>query len=318
LLYTLLKSPAKFALRFYCRNISINKPEALLMKGPLLIAANHPNSFLDAIILATIFRDPVYSLTRGDAFANNFFIKLLRSLKMLPVYRQSEGAENLEANYTTFSECLNIFKTNGIVLIFSEGRCINEWRLRPLKKGTARLAISAWQQGIPLKILPTGINYSCFRIFGKNVILNFGETISVEDINVDLNSGKAAIDFNAKLNEQFKKLVIEINKDDTQKVKKSFYVHQPLIKKVLLAVPAFAGWLLHLPLYLPVTLSVKNKAEDHFDSVVVGLLFFIYPFYILLLSLLLFLITKNSIVWLCIGVLPFTAWCYLQLKKQFA
>ena len=37
-------------------------------QGPLLIAANHPNSFLDAIILDTLFKNTVYSLTRGDAF----------------------------------------------------------------------------------------------------------------------------------------------------------------------------------------------------------------------------------------------------------
>ena len=79
-------------------------------------------------------------------FANKYIRKLLTSFKMLPVYRQSEGAENLEHNYSTFSSCQNIFKKNGIALIFSEGRCINEWHLRPLKKGTARLAINAWQQ----------------------------------------------------------------------------------------------------------------------------------------------------------------------------
>ena len=201
------------------------------MEGPLVIAANHPNSFLDAIILATIFRHPIYSLTRGDAFANNFFTRLLRSLKMLPVYRQSEGAENLEINYTTFDECIEIFKKSGIVLIFSEGRCINEWHLRPLKKGTARLAISAWQQNIPLKVIPLGINYSSFRIFGKNVILNFGEIITTTDFDIDANGGRAVIDFNLKLNEQLKNLVIEIDSTDKQKIKKEFYVLSLYLKK---------------------------------------------------------------------------------------
>ncbi|MEO6455877.1 MAG: 1-acyl-sn-glycerol-3-phosphate acyltransferase [Ginsengibacter sp.] len=317
MLYTFLKIPAKFALHFYCRKIFINKPEALLMKGPLIIAANHPNSFLDAIILATIFHHPIYSLARGDAFANNFFTKLLRSLNMLPVYRKSEGAENLEINYTTFNECIEIFKNNGIVLIFSEGRCINEWHLRPLKKGTARLAISAWQQNIPLKVIPLGINYSSFRNFGKNVILNFGEVISANGFDIDINGGKPAIDFNFKLNEQLKKLVIEINSTDKEKIQRKFYVHQHWGKRILMIVPAIAGWVVHLPLYYPITLLLKNKAEDHYDSIVVGLLFLLYPFYIFLLSLSLYLITKNGLSWLCIILLPFTAWCYLQVKRQF-
>ena len=137
MLYNILKIPARIALVIYCRDLKINDRRALAAKGPLLIAANHPNSFLDAIIIATLFDQPVYSLARGDAFTNRFTISLLKSLNILPVYRLSEGAENLGHNYSTFEQCRDIFK-NGIVLIFSEGRCINEWKLRPLMKGTAR------------------------------------------------------------------------------------------------------------------------------------------------------------------------------------
>jgi len=150
-------------------------------QGPLLIAANHPNSFLDAIIVGSLFKSPVYSLARGDAFAGNFIAKILRSFNMLPVYRVSEGIENIGHNYSTFDACRKLFAENKIVLIFSEGRCINEWHLRPLKKGTARLALNAWQNNIPLKILPLGINYSSFRFFGKNVFLKFGNIISRKD-----------------------------------------------------------------------------------------------------------------------------------------
>ena len=42
---------------------------------------------------------------------------------MFPVYRTSEGVENLGINYETFDECKNIFKKNGVVLIFSEAKC---------------------------------------------------------------------------------------------------------------------------------------------------------------------------------------------------
>ena len=187
---------------------------------------NHPNSFR-CYCLALYLKYPVYSLTRGDAFKGKKITKILTSLNMLPVYRISEGAENLDNNYFTFDECQNIFRKGGIVLIFSEGRCINEWHLRPLKKGTARLALSAWQQNIPLKILPLGINYSSFRTFGKNLFLNFGNIINKEDINVDLSSGKAVNEFNEKLQQQLQSLVFEIDKNDPEKLKKYFYIRQP-------------------------------------------------------------------------------------------
>ena len=154
MLYSFVKIIARLALPIYCRNIAINKKELLKHKGPLLLAVNHPNSFLDAIILCTLFDGTVYSLARGDAFKNKFFAKILFLFKMFPVYRVSEGVENMDENYKTFDQCKEIFKQNGIVLIFSEGRCINEWHLRPLMKGTARLAISSWEEGIPLQVLP--------------------------------------------------------------------------------------------------------------------------------------------------------------------
>jgi len=38
------------------------------MTGPLLLACNHPNSFLDGIILDILFDEPIWALTRGDVF----------------------------------------------------------------------------------------------------------------------------------------------------------------------------------------------------------------------------------------------------------
>ena len=285
----------------------------------MLIAANHPNSFLDAIILTTLFKKPVYSLARGDAFANKFYRKLLTSLNMFPVYRISEGVENLEHNYKTFEQCKEIFKQTGIVLIFSEGRCINEWHLRSLKKGTARLAISAWQEGIPLKVLPLGINYSSFYSFGKNIQLNFGNMISKQDFDADHTHGKSITDFNDKLQQQLKQLVVEIDKKDSAAIKEKFKIEQSVIKKILLFIPALLGWIFHFTLYLPLKNFAWKRAahNDHFDSVMVGLLFIFYPLFLLLISLLIFFFVGSWYWVLTFIVLPFCAWSYVQLKHQF-
>ncbi|RYG33477.1 MAG: hypothetical protein EOO01_33190, partial [Chitinophagaceae bacterium] len=231
-LYSILKVPARIAFYFYCRKLKIIKPSVLKEKGPLLIAANHPNSFLDAIVLATLFQRPVYSLVRGDVYSNKFYSRLLTALKMLPVYRISEGTENLGSNYDTFEKCKSIFKKNGIVLIFSEGRCINEWKLRPLKKGTARLALSAWKENIPLKVIPAGINFSSFRKYGKNIHLNFSDPI--HNTFQHLESGRAISAFNAKLETELRPLVYEIKHSDKEAIKEKFELRVPVIKKFLL------------------------------------------------------------------------------------
>jgi 1-acyl-sn-glycerol-3-phosphate acyltransferase len=288
----------------------------LRQEGPLLIAANHPNSFLDAIIVGTLFKKPVYSLARGDAFAGKFITRLLRSFNMLPVYRVSEGVENLEHNYTTFDACQKLFQQNKIVLIFSEGRCINEWHLRPLKKGTARLAFKAWQDQIPLKVLPLGINYSSFRFFGKNMFLNLGNIISKKDFPSGLPHGKSIKEFNKILNDQLHELVFEIDKNDHEKLEDYFYIRQPAAKKIALFVPAIIGFVIHAPLYFLFHLIIKNHAKDHYDSIMTGLLFLFYPLYIVAIILIVFSFTKSAYSLLLLILLPFTVWSYLQLKKQ--
>ena len=116
MIYYLLKPIATFTIRICFRKIYINKKEVLLQNGPLLIASNHPNSFLDAILLCILFDKPLYLLTRGDTFKKKWIAKILYALHMLPVYRQREGSENLHRNYDTFNTCIDIFKKNGICI----------------------------------------------------------------------------------------------------------------------------------------------------------------------------------------------------------
>jgi 1-acyl-sn-glycerol-3-phosphate acyltransferase len=293
----------------------MNDKKWLNEKGPLLIAANHPNSFLDAIIVSTLFKKPVFSLARGDAFAGKFFTTVLTSLNMLPVYRITEGAENIGRNYSTFQACQKLFKDNKIVLIFSEGRCINEWHLRPLKKGTARLALDAWQNDIPLKVLPLGINYSSFRFYGKNVKLNFGSVILKEDFNFH-SQGKAINEFNDELTAQLSTLVYEIDKKDISKLREVFFVKNSTLKNAALIIPAAIGFIINSPLYFLFHFIIKNHSKDHYDSIMTGLLFLFYPLYVLAITMAVFLISKSSYSLLILVLLPFTAWSYLQLKRQ--
>jgi 1-acyl-sn-glycerol-3-phosphate acyltransferase len=318
LLYSFLKIFVRLAMAIFCRKIIINKPGALRAKGPLLIASNHPNSFLDSVIFNALFEQTVWSLTRGDVFKNKLAARVLTSLKMMPVYRTSEGADNLPENYKTFDACIEVFRNNGVVMIFSEGKCINEWHLRPLKKGTARLAIKAWQENIPLQVLPVGINYSSFWRFGKNVFINFGTAISKDNIDLTAKEGLRNQAFNHKLNQQFEHLVFEIPNGNKQKQKEILEIEPSGFKKIALAVPAAIGWIVHAPLYLPVKRFTWKRTynNDHYDSVMTAILLFSYPIYLLLLILVFYMLTKSVYVFLLLLILPFTAWSYVQLKPQ--
>lgn len=316
-MFWVLKAYARLAIKLYCRKIIINKPAWLQASGPLLIAANHPASFLDGIILTTLFQNPIYTLARGDAFRQKRWNKLLRWLHLLPVYRTSEGVENLSHNYTTFEACKEVFARNGIVMIFSEGRCINEWHLRPLKKGTARLALSAWEKGLDVTVVPLGFNYSSFRSWGKTVHLNFGMPLNKQEVMNQGTEGKQLLHFNVQLKAQLHGLVYEIKPDDKAALKKTFFVSASVFKLFCLAMPAAAGFVIHAPLYY----AARTAADvffnnDHYDSVVVSLLMLVYPFYLLLLIVLAWVFAGPLLALFCFVLLPFSAWAVLQWKHQ--
>lgn len=319
LLYQLIKIPARLAIKIYCKSVKIQLPATLQHQGPLLIACNHPNSFLDAIIITTLFKQPVHSLARGDVFKKKWMAFIFKNLNMLPVYRTREGVENLENNYKSFEACEELFKKNGVVLIFSEGLCINEWHLRPLMKGTARLALSSWQQNIPLKILPAGLNYNSFYSFGKKVTLNFGQPFSKGDIGLGNGFGKDIANFNAYLKEHLQPLVLELpEKTKNKNADEYFPFNLGLLKKIILFIPGLLGLVIHAPYFFPLKKIIRNWAGNsgHYDSLFVGISFFVYPLYMLLVS---------GIVLHCFGlwwsilaffILPFLAYAAVRIKKN--
>lgn len=234
------------------------------------------------------------------------------------MYRQKEGAEHLHKNYDTFDDCIEIFKQGGIVLIFSEAMCENEWHLRPIKKGTARLAFSAWEQDIPLQILPVAINYSSFHFFGKNIHLYFGSFITKNTIIIESEKAKQMAIVTKQIEEQLSRFVYEIDKTDKSKRAGIFTIHIPAIQKILLALPAGIGILVHFPLFMPVEKLVSTKSfhSVHYDSIMIGMLFLLYPVYLLTLCILTYFVA-GGFWWIAtLLTVPFFAWSYLQLRRQ--
>lgn len=318
MLYSILKIIVRLAAKIFCRKIIINNRELLKEKGPMILACSHPNSFLDAVLMDILFKQPIWSLTRGDAFLNKRIAKLFYKLKMLPVYRPSEGVENLSENYKTFESCIELFKRNQVVLIFSEGLCANEWHLRSLKKGTARLAHKCQQENIPLKILPVGINYSSFKRFGKNLFVNFGNIFTANDFDKNLSDGTWNQVFNNTLQQELRPLVYEIEKKDKASQKELLEIRTSTLTRILLGIPAAIGWVSHAPLYLSIKFWVMEKYSKtvHVDAMLIAISLFSYPLYLLLITLILFFMLNTYWVFLLFIILPLTAWSYVQLKGQ--
>lgn len=245
------------------------------LKGPVLITANHPDSFLDAIIIASVFEKPIHFLARGDAFNKPWHNFLLRTLHMFPVYRLSEGKENLGLNAAAFENSRKVLSQNGIVLIFIEGICVNKHALQPFKKGAARIAATCWKEGIPLTILPMGMGYSSFRKIGKSVLIQIGELLHQKDLMPYQEDAKNYVVFNQVLFEKIENLV-----------------SVPEFKPGTSGMSRFLGMMgtvLNRPLFALISGFVGRKTKNtvFYDSVLFGILFFCYPLYLLILGILL-------------------------------
>ena len=306
MLYYIVKYWVRAALFVYFKQIRFSKKDVLNIEGPLILACNHPNSFLDAIVLGAKFNKPVHFLARGDAFKKPLVKKIFTALKMIPIYRISEGRENLLHNDETFERCSSILKNNGIVLIFSEGLCIHEWKLRNLKKGTARIAIQAYNDieiGKKIKVLPVGLNYTSFQSIGKNLFVNWGDIIYIKDqINTSI-AGIAINEFNEKLNSQL--LNVVLSKDKTQ----IHFKNLDLLYKIVFFLPALIGYIISIPFYLLMKkLVIKiNRKGIFYDSLLFGFSLLLYPIYVLLISTTIYIYTDSLWSFLIIILAPLFA-----------
>jgi 1-acyl-sn-glycerol-3-phosphate acyltransferase len=276
LLYYTLRPFVTLVLKFFIKYISIKGLENIPKSGAVMLAATHSNSFLDAILLCCAIDRRVWSLARGDVFKKNWAKKTLSSLFMLPVYRLSEGKEHLGDNDETFNRCIELFQRGEVVLIFSEGICVNQTRLLPLKKGTARLTQKAWLEGIELSVVPIAISYDTVADFGKKVNLNVGKPIEKNDFQNISEDGFFLKIFNDSLTEKMNKLI------DRAFPKVSF--RQTLLFSI--------SSIINFPVNKLVCIVSKKltKGLVFFDSIACGLMIFLLPLYwILLASLIYFL-----------------------------
>ena len=184
MLYFLVRPLARIALKIHFRKIYFHNKEAILLDKPLLLAANHPTAFIEPCVLACFQPKPLNFLVRGDLFVKPFYIKLLNALHMVPMFRLKDGGyQKLKRNYETLEYCFQALRQNKTIMILAEGSTKHEKRLRPLRKGTARIAFGAIEKynDLDIHVVPVGVNYTYADRFREDVMIEFGTPIRVMD-----------------------------------------------------------------------------------------------------------------------------------------
>ena len=265
MLIFLLKHFVRLGLAIFCPEIHIKNKKALAKKGPILLVANHPDSFLDAIILGAYYKRKLHYLARGDVFQKPLFGYLLRKIGMIPIHRIREGKEHLHRNSSTFQESVEILNNGGVVLIFIEGICLNNHVIQPFKKGATRILEATHAIGTFPLIHIASLGYNSFTAFGKIV------NIHIESLewNHAIENPKDRILFN-------------------EKVKRILVKNLEVPNRFISTKKNFIYYLIR-PYYCLIRNFVKKKTKGtvFYDSVLFAVLLFTFPIYVFTLSMVL-------------------------------
>jgi 1-acyl-sn-glycerol-3-phosphate acyltransferase len=184
-----VRPPLNIWFNIYHKKIISSGTHHIDWQKPIIFAPSHRNAFSDALclILPTKYTDErfIYPLIRADAFGNNKAIDwILTRFHMFPVYRPQDEVNLKEKNADVFDQCYDILARRRNLLIHPEGNCIPRKRVRPFKKGLARIAFGAEEKydfKLNVTIIPVGINYRNITLPRKGVHVKYGQPIPVAD-----------------------------------------------------------------------------------------------------------------------------------------
>jgi 1-acyl-sn-glycerol-3-phosphate acyltransferase len=219
--YRIFKWFVRFTLKTYFRKIKFEGFEQIPVSDPVIYACNHQNAFLDALIIGAFSPRDTHFITRADVFVK-WSIPILKALKMIPIYRIRDGYTKLGLNQATFSSCKEILREKGAILIFSEGNHGEHYYLRPITKGTAKLAFFSNQPEQNIKIVPVGINYFSHTRPRTFVLVAIGNPISVSDFQTHFDANPAAAILNLRnlLAKRMKDTLVIPEKTENYEMKK--------------------------------------------------------------------------------------------------
>ncbi len=208
--YSFLKILVRAALQCFFRKVRVVGLENLPKDAPIIIAPNHQNALIDPLLLACFLPIPLHFLTRSDVFTK-WTNPLLKSVNMMPIYRIRDGYAKLSQNDAVFETCRELFKKNKTVMIFPEGNHGEHHFLRPLTKGTSRLALQSQEQlDESLKIVPIGLNFFSHREPRSTIIMVVGKPIEVKDYmaQYEENNAKGLMTLRDEISEGMKETLI--------------------------------------------------------------------------------------------------------------
>ena len=182
MLYSLIQKISVLAIKLFFNQISIQNKQIVPNTSPIIFVANHPNFFMDPLIIGSYCPRQLYFFAKSTLFNSPLKKRILTRLNLVPVYRKTDDKENMGGNVNSFNKGYKILENNGAFLIFPEGISVGKRVLEKLKTGAARIGLEAELKNdfdLNIVIIPIGLSYSDQVRFRSNIMIRFGSPIEL-------------------------------------------------------------------------------------------------------------------------------------------
>ncbi|HEY4228884.1 MAG TPA: 1-acyl-sn-glycerol-3-phosphate acyltransferase [Thermoanaerobaculia bacterium] len=157
--YVLVRALSRLLLRLFYARIEVVGADNVPPRGALIVAANHHNSIVDAMLLLATIPRRIRVLANAPLFRHFLMGPFLRGLGALPVHRRQEHGVVGARNESLFEATTAALAAGGAIAIFPEGRTQPEPSLQELRTGTARMLLAAESASpyLSVTLLPVGL-----------------------------------------------------------------------------------------------------------------------------------------------------------------
>ena len=219
--YNILKKWCDASVRSLFGTVSSDGKEDLPTDGAIILAPNHCNTLMDALVVLQDFKEPTLFGARADVFRKPLLNKFLRFLRILPIARVRDGLQEVLHNHETMDEVTDALEHGARYCMFCEGTHRTKHSLLPLKKGIVRTALQAhhsFGDRKPVYIVPMGLEYEDYFRLQTDLHIRYGEPINVSAFvaaHPELGEAEIYRHLLAELRERMSALITYLPDDET-------------------------------------------------------------------------------------------------------
>jgi 1-acyl-sn-glycerol-3-phosphate acyltransferase len=219
LIYQLIYPYTRTFFFHYYGKVEVRGTENIPRKAPVIFAPNHQNALMDALIVLFSAPGDVVFLARADIFNKQLLAYILNSLKVLPVFRQRDGASELGKNVDIFDISVNVLKNKHYLCVMPEGNHGDQRKLRTIVKGIFRIAFQAQEvaESDPfVKIVPVGLDFGDYVKQNTTLFINYGKPIEISEYwkQYQENNARAINALKARLGDELGPMMIDIQNEE--------------------------------------------------------------------------------------------------------